>query len=541
VAQEVGALLARGHHLLAALQRPAAQGEARGVAVTTLRFVLGDQLTRGVSSLRDLDLARDVVCLVEVHEEATYVPHHPQKIALFFSAMRHFAEALRAEGATVDYLRLDDPHNPGGFTAALAAAVRRHGASRVVVTEPSEFRVREMAEGWTSAAGVPVEVRDDDRFFCSHARFRRWAQGRKGLRMEFFYREMRRETGLLMEGDEPAGGQWNFDHDNRKRMPATLPVPHPPRFAPDAITREVLDLVAARYGHHFGALEPFAWPVTRADALRALDDFVTARLARFGDYQDAMRDDAPFGFHSLLAAAMNLGLLLPREVCDRAVDAWRQGLAPLNAVEGFVRQILGWREYVRGVYWLNMPGYAQSNALSARRPLPAAYWGAPTPMRCVARCVDDTRRNAYAHHIQRLMVTGNLALLAGVAPDEVERWYLAVYADALDWVELPNTHGMALYADGGVMASKPYAASGAYIARMSDYCAGCAFDPDEKLGPRACPFNVLYWAFLMENETALAGNPRMAMPYKNLARFDPARRAAIAAQADEIRATLLAP
>ncbi len=514
---------------------------ARGGAVSTLRFVLGDQLTRGVSSLRDLDLARDVVLLAEVHDEATSVPHHPQKIAMFFSAMRHFADALRAEGARVDYLCLDDPANPGSFTAALRDAVRRHGAARVVVTEPSEWRVRAMADGWAAAVGAPVELREDDRFLCDHERFRRWADGRRGLRMEYFYREMRRATGLLMEGDAPAGGQWNFDHDNRKRMPAGLAVPPPPRFEPDAITRAVLDLVAARFGHHFGALDGFAWPVTRADALRALDRFVAERLARFGDYQDAMRDDAPFGFHSVLAAAMNLGLLLPREVCDRAVEAWRAGRAPLNAVEGFVRQILGWREYVRGLYWLRMPEYGRSNALGARRPLPAAYWGAPTPMRCVARCVDDTRRNAYAHHIQRLMVTGNLALLAGIAPDEVERWYLAVYADALEWVELPNTHGMALYADGGVMASKPYAASGAYIARMSDYCGGCAFDPAEKLGARACPFNVLYWAFLLENEGALASNPRMAMPYKNLAGFAPERRAAILAQADEIRRTLLAP
>ncbi|MFO0628364.1 MAG: cryptochrome/photolyase family protein [Polyangiales bacterium] len=508
--------------------------------MTTLRFVLGDQLTRGVSSLRDLD-PRDVVLMVEANEEATHVPHHPQKIALFFSAMRHFAEALRDEGVRVDYVTLDDPQNPGDFTGALRDAVRRHDATRVVVTEPSEWRVLTRAQTWAASLGVPVEIREDDRFLCGHARFRRWAQGRKGLRMEFFYREMRRETGLLMEGDAPAGGQWNFDHENRKRMPASLAVPPPPRFTPDAITRAVLDLVAARFGGHFGALEPFAWPVTRAEALRALDDFVSARLGRFGDYQDAMRDDAPFGFHSVLAAAMNLGLLCPREVCDRAVEAWRRGDAPLNAVEGFVRQILGWREYVRGVYWLHMPGYADGNALGARRSLPAVYWGAPTPMRCVARCVDGTRRNAYAHHIQRLMVTGNLALLAGIAPDEVERWYLSVYADALEWVELPNTHGMALFADGGVMSSKPYAASGAYIARMSDYCGGCAFDPDEKLGPRACPFNVLYWAFLMENEGALAGNPRMAMPYKNLARFPPERRAAIAAQADEIRRTLLAP
>jgi deoxyribodipyrimidine photolyase-related protein len=353
---------------------------------------------------------------------------------------------------------------------------------------------------------------------------------------------MRREHGVLLDASgAPEGGAWNFDRENRKPLPRDARPPRRLSFEPDATTREVLDLVEARFPAHFGDLRPFDLAVTRVDAERALAAFMRDCLPLFGDHQDAMKAGEPFLWHAAISPQLNAGLLDPRDVVRAAAAEHAAGRAPINAVEGFVRQVLGWREFVRGIYWLRMPGYADSNALGATRALPSFYWTGETDMNCMRQAIGDTRRHAYAHHIQRLMVTGNLALLAGIAPDEVERWYLAVYADALDWVELPNTHGMALYADGGVMASKPYAASGAYIARMSDYCAGCSFDPDEKLGPRACPFNVLYWAFLMENEATLASNPRMAMPYKNLARFDPARRAAISAQADEIRRTLLAP
>jgi deoxyribodipyrimidine photolyase-related protein len=338
---------------------------------------------------------------------------------------------------------------------------------------------------------------------------------------------MRRLSGLLMDGDEPVGGQWNFDHDNRKSLPKDVTPPQRQRFEPDAITRAVMEMVTARFADHFGDLEPFGWAVTRADALEALDHFIAACLPRFGDYQDAMQQGNAFLYHSVISPYLNIGLLTPREICDRAQDAWSRGEAPLNAVEGFIRQILGWREYVRGLYWLKMPDYAETNALNARRPLPEFYWTGKTEMNCLAQAIGDTRRHAYAHHIQRLMVTGNFALLAGLDPKAVEEWYLLVYADAFEWVELPNTHGMALFADGGVMASKPYAASGAYIDRMSDYCSGCRFKPDVKLGPKACPFNYLYWDFLIRNEVKLKSNPRMAMPYRTLAKMEPERKADI--------------
>ncbi|MBP0466489.1 cryptochrome/photolyase family protein [Roseomonas sp. PWR1] len=504
----------------------------------TLRIVLGDQCSRDLPSLDGLDPARDTVLLMEVQAECTYVPHHPQKIVLVLSAMRHFSRALAARGVRVDHVRLDDPANTHSFRGEVLRAVARHRPDRIVATHPGEWRVLQDMRGWEEAAGIPVEIREDTRFLCSLPRFGAWAAGRKSYRMEFFYREMRRETGLLMEGDEPAGGKWNFDAENRAALPKGLVPPAPLRFAPDDITREVMDLVAARFGAHFGDVEGFAWPVTAKEARAALEAFIRDRLALFGDYQDAMAAGQPTMFHALISTSLNAGLLDPMEACRAAEDAWREGRAPLNAVEGFIRQILGWREYVRGIYWQLMPGYAAENALGATRPLPGFYWGAPTSMRCIREAVAQTRDLAYAHHIQRLMVTGNFALLAGLDPAEVNAWYLAVYADAFEWVELPNTHGMAIHADGGVMASKPYAASGAYINRMSDYCGGCAHDPKQATGPRACPFNHLYWDFIARHADRFAGNPRMAMPLRTLAKMDPAKVAAMRAEAARFLAAL---
>ncbi len=500
---------------------------------SALRVVLGDQLSPGVSALEGLDPKRDRVLLMEVMAECTYVPHHPQKIILILSAMRHFAHALEARGVAVDYIRLDDTANTQSFAGEVARAVARHRPERIIATHPGEWRVLQDMEAWEKALGLAVEIRPDHRFICDLPRFRAWAKGRKQYRMEFFYREMRRETGLLMEGDEPAGGAWNYDSENRAALPAGVTPPTAPRFAPDDITRDVIALVSARFGSHFGAAENFAWPVTARDAEAALTAFIRDRLPRFGDYQDAMAADQPFLFHSLISTSLNIGLLDPRAICLAAEQAWRDGKAPLNAVEGFIRQIIGWREYVRGLYWLLMPGYAEGNALTAKRPLPAFYWGAETSMRCMSQAVGQTRDHAYAHHIQRLMITGNFALIAGLDPHQVNRWYLSVYADAFDWVELPNTQGMALYADGGVMASKPYAASAAYINRMGDYCRGCAHDAKDAVGPRACPFNFLYWDFIARHAEEFARNPRMAMPVMGLRKLKPEKLAAMRAKARE--------
>jgi deoxyribodipyrimidine photolyase-related protein len=467
-----------------------------------------------MSSLRDADPAQDQILMVEVVEEATYVRHHKKKIAFLFSAMRHFAEDLRQHGWQVDYVKLDAAENTGSFTGEVLRALDRCAPETLIVTEPGEWRLRDAMEAWQDKFSVAVNIRDDDRFIATHAEFRAWAEGRKQLRMEYFYRDMRRKTGLLMEGDQPAGGKWNYDADNRKPAKSDLFMPVPVEIEPDAITQEVLQLVANRFDSHFGDLTPFWFAVTTEQAERALEHFIAHALARFGDYQDAMLEGEKYLYHSVLSQYINAGLLDPLDVCRRVEAAYYDGLAPLNAAEGFIRQIIGWREYVRGIYWLKMPDYVEQNFFGNTRDLPDFYWTAETDMACLKAAIQQTKQEAYAHHIQRLMVTGNFALLAGIAPQQVHEWYLSVYADAYEWVELPNTLGMSQFADGGVLGSKPYAASGNYIHKMSDHCKGCRFDVKAKTGPGACPFNPLYWDFLYRNREKLQGNPRMAQMYR---------------------------
>ncbi|MEM1289523.1 MAG: cryptochrome/photolyase family protein [Pseudomonadota bacterium] len=484
--------------------------------MSSLRLVLGDQLTRSVSSLEGIEEG-DMVLMCEVWDEATYVRHHKKKIAFVLSAMRHFAAALEAEGIKVRYVELDDKSNSGSFTGEVERALDDGDFDRLIVTEPGEWRVMEMIHDWQDRFDVPVIVREDTRFMASLSTFENWAEGRKQLRMEYFYREMRRATGLLIDQDgKPEGGEWNYDADNRKRLPKDIVLPKRLEFELDGITKQVLSIVKRRFADHFGDLEPFSMPVTADQAEEVLAHFIEDCLPQFGDYQDAMAEGEAFLFHSTISAAMNAGLLLPEKVCRAAEAAYHQGVAPLNAVEGFIRQILGWREYVRGLYWLKMPEYKEANALDADRPLPDFYWTADTQMACMRDAIETTREHAYAHHIQRLMVTGNFALLAGVSPAEINEWYLIVYADAYEWVELPNVHGMAVYADGGIMASKPYAASGAYIDRMSDHCKGCHYKVKQKAGEEACPFNYLYWDFIIRNRETLQANPRMGMIYRSL-------------------------
>lgn len=489
--------------------------------------MLGDQLTPGLSSLRDI-APGDVVLLCELQDECTYVPHHPKKIVLVLAGIRHFAADLRARGIEVDHIRLDDEGNTGSFRGEILRAVARHDAGAVVVTEPGEYRLLADMRTWHEAADVPVDIRTDDRFLCSIQQFRDYAAGKKQLRLEFFYRDMRRQYGLLLDAEGgPEGGAWNYDSQNRKSLPARVSLPEPHRFQPDGVTRDVMALVEARFPTHFGSVQGFALPVTRADALAALDDFVALRLPQFGDWQDAMKTGEATLFHALVSTSLNLGLLTPLEICKRAEVAYRAGLVPLNSAEGFIRQILGWREFIRGIYWLKMPEYATLNALDAKRPLPWFYWSAETKMHCLSEAIGQTRDNAYAHHIQRLMITGNFALIAGLAPDDVGEWYLVVYADAYEWVEMPNVRGMALHADGGVVGSKPYASSGAYINRMSDYCKKCHYDVRDATGERACPFNFLYWDFMARHEDRFAGNNRMQIPIANWQRMDPARKTKI--------------
>lgn len=496
--------------------------------MSSLRLVLADQLTHDVTALQDIDISEDIVLICEVRNETNYVKHHKKKIAFLFSAMRHFAQELQDKGVQVRYVRLDDDDNAGSFTGEIKRALEAHKFNRIIATFPGEYRVLEEMKTWQDKFGIDVDIRNDDRFLATPGEFKNWADGRKQLRMEYFYRDMRQSYRILMNGDKPEGGKWNYDAENRKPPKDGLDIPQTFMAEPDDITREVMDLVATHFGDHFGDLEPFHFAVTRDQARTALRQFIDQRLCHFGDYQDAMIEGEAWMYHSHISFYLNCGLLTPLE-CVKAVEhAYHQGLAPLNAVEGFIRQIIGWREYVRGIYWLKMPDYARENFFEAKRALPEFYWTGETQMNCLRQCVSETKENAYAHHIQRLMVLGNFALIAGIDPKHVNEWFLIVYADAYEWVELPNVSGMILFADGGYLASKPYAAGGSYINKMSDYCKNCSYKVKEKYGADACPFNYLYWDFLARNRDKLSNNHRIGMMYKTYGRMGEDKKQAIA-------------
>jgi deoxyribodipyrimidine photolyase-related protein len=498
-----------------------------------LVLVLGDQLNQDASAFTDFDPQQDAVWMAEVDEESTHVKSAKQRTTLFLSAMRHFAADLRQKDWHVIYSAIDARDNVGTLAGELDKAIANTRPTKIIMTAPGDWRVLQSLRSVASTHGLPLDIRDDTHFFSTVRDFTQHAAGRKQLRLEFFYRELRHKTGILMDGDQPLGGQWNFDADNRgsfgKKGPGTLPPPS--RFAPDAVTQEVIRLVQHRFANHPGSVDSFGWPVTRQQALEALHAFIAHRLPSFGLYQDAMWEGEVWLYHSHLSCALNLKLLNPREVLAAAVDALNQGHAPIEAVEGFVRQILGWREYVRGIYWMNMPGYVDLNTSNAHAPLPSFYWTGQTDMACLRDAIGQTLNHGYAHHIQRLMVTGLYALLLGVSPKEVHAWYLAVYVDAVEWVELPNTLGMSQYADGGLMASKPYVASGKYIDRMSNHCKGCRFNPADSIGETACPFTTLYWNYLNKHADSLAKNPRMLMQLKNLNRLSEETKLQISAQA----------
>ena len=520
-----------------------------------LVLVLGDQLDADAAAFDGFDPAQDAVWMAEVAEESTHVPSSQMRTAFFLSAMRHFAAGLRARGRPLHYRALDDAGNRGTLAAELRQAVAALRPQALVMTAPGDWRVLAALREAAAAEGLALDVREDRHFLATVREFRAHAQGRKQLRMEFFYREMRRRHRVLMDAADPSqpeGGQWNFDADNRESFGRAGPgaVPPPRRFEPDAITRDVQALVRERFAAHPGRCDDFGWPVTRAQALDALDAFIRERLPDFGRWQDALWPGEAWLWHAHLSAALNVKLLHPREVVAAAEAAYRAGRVELASAEGFIRQVLGWREYVRGIYWTQMPGYLERNALGAEAALPAFYWSGHTDMACLADAIGQTLRLGYAHHIQRLMVTGLYALLLGVRPKEVHAWYLGVYVDAVEWVELPNTLGMSQYGDGarpgeqaagsGAMASKPYAASGKYIERMSagSLCARCRYRPAERTGERACPFTTLYWDFLLRHEARLAANPRMVMQVKNLARLGDDERARIRAQAAAHRAAV---
>ena len=494
-----------------------------------LVLVLGDQLDIRSTAFAGFDPARDRVLMVEAPEESLHVPSTRMRTAMFLSAMRHFAaEEVKPRGWPLDYLRLGE-HRFDSIAAALGDALDRWRPVALVMTQAGEWRLADAVARCCEAAGVRLDERDDLHFMASRLEFMEYVGSRRQLVMEPFYRRMRKQHGILIDADgSPTGGEWNYDHDNRgafgRKGPGMLP--KPVAFAPDAITRETIADMQRHLGDQYGSVDGFDWPVTRAQALVALEDFVTHRLQDFGRFQDAMWQDEPFLYHARLSAALNVKLLDPREVIAAAVaqlQPTREGQgggAPLAAVEGFVRQILGWREFMRGVYWWRMPMLEDANALHHDAPLPAWYWTGDVRMNCMRQTIGQTLATGYAHHIQRLMVTGNFALTFGMAPQQVHAWYLSVYVDAIEWVEMPNTLGMSLYADGSRFVTKPYAAGGAYINRMSNYCTGCAYRPGDRSGETACPMTVMYWDFTARHAKMLEANPRTVMMARNLARMD---------------------
>ncbi len=507
-----------------------------------LIIVLGDQLDANAAALADADPGRDAVVMMEVDEEARYIPQHKLKIAFFLAAMRHFRDGLRGRGLEVLYSEMDDPANRGSFAAELARRVAEEGCERLIVTKPGDWRVEQALRQTAARLGKPIEIRDDLHFIVQPQEFEAFAAGRRSLVMETFYRNVRTRLGALMDGEAPVGGAWNLDAENRASFGRKgAPEIAPPRsFPPDATTEGVIRLVRGRFSQSPGSLDCFDYPVSRDNALAALEDFVANRLTNFGRFQDAMARGRPYLYHARLSCVLNLHLLDPREAVASAEEAHGRGEAPLNSAEGFIRQIIGWREYVHGVYWREMPGYAERNALEADLPAPRFLWTGETDMACVHAAVGQLIDHAYAHHIQRLMVLGLLNLLLGVNPYAVHRWHMSMFADAVDWVSLPNVLGMSQYGDGGLVGTKPYCASGNYIDKMSDYCRSCRYDPKLAEGESACPLTTLYWDFLARHKRRFTPNRRMTMQLRNLERKPAGELAAIRKRAEALKAEMTA-
>lgn len=496
-------------------------------------LLLHDQISFSISSLKDIK-SSDLIVLIEYRKYFEALNHHPKKIAFIISSLRHFAEELKSIGHQVLLIKIDDQSSDDSLSSLVEKKINIHHFNQMVITEPAEYDLLQEVIGLKKELDLSINILEDDRFLCSKKEFTAWTKEKKSLRLEFFYRMMREKYQILMSNGKPEGGLWNYDIENRE--PPKGLIKSPPRLShrKDLITNECIDLVKRMFSKNFGSLDSFFFAVTQQQALKEAAHFITKILPLFGQYQDIMIEGEAYLYHSLLSCYLNIGLLLPLEVCLMAQEAYYDGKAPLNAVEGFIRQILGWREYIRGVYWLNMPSYRASNYLEASNQLPSLFWGAPTKMNCLKEVVHQTKEHAYSHHIQRLMITGNFALLTRIDPEQVHRWYLEVYADAFEWVELPNTLGMALHADGGFMASKPYAASANYINKMSNFCKNCSYKHNQLTTKDACPFNAFYWNFLYKNQDKLEKNPRMRYPYLTWNKFSEEKKSAIIEKSDEL-------
>ena len=499
--------------------------------IRNLVLVLGDQLDYKSAAFEDFDVKKDVVWMAENEHEITYVPTHKQKIVFFLSCMRHFRDELTAKKIHVLYHELKSTKSADrakNFKDILMTDIKGIHVERLKIVQPGDLRVCDMLKDAARTLHIPIEFCEDDHFYCSRLEFEKFAKGKKLLLLEHFYRMMRKKYGILMKNEkDPVGGEWNLDKQNRESFGKISPeiAYRPLTFKPDKITQEVIKLVETRFKNHPGSLENFSLPVNRIGARKMLDHFIQKGLKDFGRYEDAMLSGEPFLYHSRLSALLNVKLLNPRECVDKAVDAYEKKNAPLNSVEGFVRQILGWREFIRGIYWNFMPGYLKKNYLEHNADLPSFYWDGETHMNCLKQCIQQVLDYGYAHHIQRLMVLGLFALLYGVNPRKFHDWHMAMYLDAIDWVSLPNTLGMSQYGDGGIVGTKPYCATGNYVDRMSNYCKGCTYDPKDSSSENACPFTVLYWDFLDRHYSKLKKNMRLSFAIKQLEKKRSAKKA----------------
>ncbi|NNT70610.1 cryptochrome/photolyase family protein [Flavobacterium sp. IMCC34852] len=478
----------------------------------TLRLILGDQLNSHHSWFQTKDDSV-IYLMAEVRQETDYMKHHIQKVTAFFLAMRHFADTLQAQGHQIRYYKIAAEDNLQDFEKLIQKEIALHSITHFEYQLPDEYRLDEQLKAICGKLSIPSRVFDTEHFYTKREELSQFFQGKKQLLMESFYRMMRKKHQVMMVGEQPLGNQWNFDHDNRKKYKGEVPVPKAKQFPKKVST--VVDEIQQAVISTFGNIDPdnFGWPVSRKECLELLDYFCHNLLPYFGTYEDAMHTQEKQLFHSRLSFAMNSKMLSPKEVIDTVVMHYHQNQATITLaqVEGFVRQIIGWREYVRGIYWKEMPNYAQMNVLENHEPLPDFYWTGQTKMHCMSQAINQSLDDAYAHHIQRLMVIGNFSLLTQRHPDAVDAWYLGVYIDAIEWVELPNTRGMSQYADGGILATKPYVSSGSYINKMSNYCESCPYSVKDKLGDNACPFNSLYWNFLDDKKQYFKNNQRMAM------------------------------
>lgn len=497
-----------------------------------LRLILGDQLNINHSWFRVVD---DQVCYVmmELRSETDYATHHIQKIIGFFGAMRKFAEQLKQAGHPIIYLQLNDIHNTQSFEKNIKTIISDLSIKKLEYLLPDEYRVDALLQALCKNLLIPFQAFDTEHFYTQRFELGDLFKGKKTYLMETFYRAMRKKHGVLMNGDQPLHDQWNFDEDNRNKLPKNHTVVRPLLFDNDlsAIEKEIKQTTIVTIGSVDAS--HFIWPIDREQALQLLDFFIENCLPLFGTYQDAMAPEEWSMYHSRLSFALNIKLISPQEVVDAAITKYHQnkGAIAYNQLEGFVRQIIGWREYMRGIYWLKMPGYAQLNYFDHREKLPVWYWTGETKMHCLHQAIKQSLDFAYAHHIQRLMITGNFALLAGVHPDEVDAWYLGIYIDAIDWVEITNTRGMSQFADGGIVGSKPYVSSATYIDKMSAYCKACHYDKNSKTGEKACPFNSLYWNFYDRHEKKLSKNPRIGMMYNVWRKMAPDKKTELLEQA----------